>query len=205
LADHGRAQERSVFSLQQIITQGVAGTSMPGFTQLTDDDRWAIAYFASTLSYGDDARQAGAKLWVSRPELHAVVPTLAALSQTSETALAKTSHRIARPLIAYLRSAPGVLDASGADSLPVAKAKLKDSVAALQRGDVPQASRLALAAYLDGFEPVEPALAAKNKALFEDIERTMARSACRRPRRHRAGADHRTAPANLADRSGLGT
>ena len=174
LADHGRAQERSVFSLQQIITQGVAGTSMPGFTQLTDDDRWAIAYFASTLSYGDDARQAGAKLWASRPELHAVVPTLAALSQTSETALAKTvAPEIARPLIAYLRSAPGVLDASGADSLPVAKAKLKDSVAALQRGDVPQASRLALAAYLDGFEPVEPALAAKNKALFEDIERTM--------------------------------
>ena len=51
LADHERARERSVFALQQIITRGVAGTSMPGFVQLSDEDRWALAYFASTLSY----------------------------------------------------------------------------------------------------------------------------------------------------------
>ncbi|MFS9599223.1 c-type cytochrome, partial [Klebsiella variicola] len=66
LADHQRAQERSVFALQQIITRGVEGTSMPSFAQLTDDDRWALAYFASTLSYSDADRQAGAKLWASR-------------------------------------------------------------------------------------------------------------------------------------------
>ncbi|RYE72402.1 MAG: cytochrome c, partial [Oxalobacteraceae bacterium] len=40
-ADHTRARERSVFALQQIITRGVPGTSMPSFTKLTDDDRWA--------------------------------------------------------------------------------------------------------------------------------------------------------------------
>ncbi|WP_286758455.1 FTR1 family protein [Ralstonia sp. RL] len=174
LADHARARERSVFSLQQIITRGVDGTSMPGFAQLSDDDRWAIAYFASTLSYSDSDRQAGAKLWSSRSDLHSAVPTLAKLSQTSEEALAKTTGaETARSLIAYLRSAPDALTASSADSLTIAKEKLKESVAALDKGDTSSASQLALSAYLDGFEPVEPALAAKNHALFEDIEKTM--------------------------------
>lgn len=174
LADHDRARERSVFSLQQIITQGVKGTSMPSFAQLSEDERWAIAYFASTLSYSGEERQAGAKLWSSRPDLHAAVPTLAKLSQASEAALAQTVvGDAARPLIAYLRSTPDALNASGADSLPIAKGKLKDSVTAMDSGDMSAASRFALSAYLDGFEPVEPALAAKNKVLFEDIEKTM--------------------------------
>ena len=174
LADHQRAQERSVFALQQIITRGVEGTSMPSFAQLTDDDRWALAYFASTLSYSNADRQAGAKLWASRPELHSAVPTLAKLSQTPEALLAKTINPdAARQLTAYLRSTPDVLNASNADSLAIAKDKLKESVAAFDQGDKSTASRLALSAYLDGFEPVEPALAAKNQSLFQDIEKTM--------------------------------
>jgi len=174
LTDHQRARERSVFALQQIITRGVEGTSMPSFAQLTDDDRWALAYFASTLSYTDADRQAGAKLWASRSELHNVVPTFAKLSQTSEASLAKSiSPDAARQLTAYLRSAPDVLSASNADSLAIAKDKLKESVAAFDRGDKATASRLSLSAYLDGFEPVEPALAAKNEALFQDLEKTM--------------------------------
>lgn len=174
LADHERAQHRSVFSLQQIITRGVEGTSMPSFAQLSDDERWALAYFASTLSYTDADRQAGAKLWAARPDLHAAVPTLAQLSQTSEAALAKSiGAEDAKPLMAYLRTSPDALMAASADTLVVAKDKLKDSAAALDRGDTASASRLALSAYLDGFEPVEPALAAKNHALFEEIEKTM--------------------------------
>lgn len=105
LADHERARERSVFALQQIITRGVEGTSMPAFAQLSDEDRWALAYFAASLSYADADRQAGAKLWADQPALHAAVPTLAMLSQTSEAALAKTvGADAARQLTAYLRN-----------------------------------------------------------------------------------------------------
>lgn len=174
LADHERAQERSVFALQQIITQGVKGTSMRSFSELSDDERWNVAYFASTLSYTDHDRQAGARLWSSRPELRAAVPTLSKLSELSESALAKTMGvENARPMTAYLRSAPDTLDAQSAESLVIAKDKLKASVSALDKGDTPAALRLALSAYLDGFEPVEPALAAKNRPLFEDIEKNM--------------------------------
>lgn len=174
LAEHHRARERSIFSLQQIITHGVAGTAMASFSQLSDDDRWALAYFASTLSYSDKDREAGAALWASRQDLHTALPTIAALNQTSEAALAKTvGDEAARPVLAYLRSAPQTLAPSSTASLTIARTKLKESVAALDRGNVRAASQLALSAYLDGFEPVEPALAAKDSALFQDIEKTM--------------------------------
>lgn len=174
LADHARARERSVFSLQQIVTNGVQGTSMPSFAAISEDDRWAIAYFASTLSYTDRDRQAGAKLWAANPAMHSAVPTLAALTQSSEVALNKTvGAEAATPLLAYLRSTPEAVNASGADSLPIAITMLSQSLAALEKGDAVTASRLALSSYLDGFEPVEPALAAKDKALFAEIEKSM--------------------------------
>lgn len=174
LADHSRAQERSVFAIQQILTHGVDGTAMPSFARLSEQERWAVAYFASTLAYSDAERQTGAKLWMDNPSLRKAVPNLAALSSNSESALAKTvGGEVARPLTAYLRSAPETVQAAVTDTVPIAKSKLTESVAALDRADRPAASRLALSAYLDGFEPVEPALAAKDKPLFEEIEKSM--------------------------------
>lgn len=174
LADHSRARERSVFALQQIISHGVDGTAMPSFAQLSDDDRWAIAYFASTLSYTEDERHTGASLWTSSTALRATVPSLAKLSELTESKLAaEIGDANATAVLAYLRSAPATAAASSIDTLPLAKAKLKDSLAALMRGDTGAASRLALSAYLDGFEPIEPALAAKNKGLFEETETSM--------------------------------
>jgi high-affinity iron transporter len=173
-ADHTRARERSVFALQQIITRGVPGTSMPSFTKLTDDDRWALAYFVSTMSYTKADRDAGAKLWAKQPALHAAVPTLGALGQSSEAGLAKhLGDDTARSLLSFLRNSPELVTASSADSLALAKAHLKQSVTALSAGNRTEASRLALSAYLDGFEPVEPALAAKNAELFHEVENLM--------------------------------
>nr|WP_315249596.1 cytochrome c/FTR1 family iron permease [uncultured Duganella sp.] len=174
LADHDRARQRSVFGLQQIISQGVAGTAMPSFSQLSDEDRWALAVFASSLSYSDKDRDAGAALWASQPEMHAAVPNLARLSELTETRLAATvGDKNAGPLLAFLRSNPAAVGAASTDTLPLARTRLKESLADLLRGDRAGASRLALSAYLDGFEPVEPALAAKNKPLFEKIETLM--------------------------------
>lgn len=174
LSDHERAQERSVFALQQIVSHGVAGTSMPAFGQLSDDDRWAIVYFASTLSYIDKDREVGAKLWASDKTLHDAVPNLSVLTQATETSLSKQiTLEKSRPLLAFLRSQPELVNASSTDSLALAKNKLAESIKTLEQGDASGASRLALSAYLDGFEIAEPALAAKNKALFHDIEKSM--------------------------------
>lgn len=172
--DRERARERSVFSLHQSITRGVEGTAMPAFTALSDDDRWALAFYISTMAFAKNEQQAGKGLWESDQSLRAALPDLDALTQTSESSLQNTMPpQTAGAVLAYLRANPATLAATGGNSLTLAKTRLRESLAALEKGDAPGATRLALSAYLDGFEPVEPALAIKDKTLFGQIEKTM--------------------------------
>jgi high-affinity iron transporter len=72
-----------------------------------------------------------------------------------------------------LRANPSALNISSSKGTAIAKAKLSESVTALLADDRAGATKLALSAYLDGFEPVEPALATRNRPLFEKIEAAM--------------------------------
>ncbi|MFL6728911.1 MAG: FTR1 family protein, partial [Sphingomicrobium sp.] len=58
-------------------------------------------------------------------------------------------------------------------TLDVARKQLNASLAAYRAGDRDEAKRLALAAYLDGFEPVEPILGARNPSLLAKVEQRM--------------------------------
>lgn len=173
-SDRERARERSIFALHQTITRGVEGTAMPAFSKLSDDDRWALAFYVSTMAYAPEEQQAGATLWRADKSLQSVVPTLAVLTQLSESALGKAiSAQQAGAVLAYLRNEPEVVSRSGGSNVVLSKTRLRESVAALEKGDQAGAVRLALSAYLDGFEPIEPALAIRNKALFTEIEQAM--------------------------------
>lgn len=114
--DAQRAAKRSPFALYQVITQGLSGTSMAGYPQLSDADRWALAYHVG-----------------------------------------------------------GLASPSNASGLALARSLLNDSLSAYRAGDNARARRLALAAYLDGVEPVEPMLASRNRPLLQSLESAMAR------------------------------
>jgi high-affinity iron transporter len=77
-------------------------------------------------------------------------------------------------LLAFLRSNPDEAAAS-ASPLQLARQRLAQSLAAYRSGDRDRAKSLALSAYLDGFEPVEPALSARDGALMSRVERAMAK------------------------------
>ena len=172
--DRDRARERSIFSLHQSITRGVEGTSMPAFPQLSEEERWALSFFVSAMAFGPHERDAGGQRWAGDKELQARVPNLDALTQLSESSLARTvAAADAAIVLAYLRSNPQALAASTKGGLALSKARLQESLAALESGDSAQASRLALSAYLDGFEPMEPALAIRNRKLLGEIEQAM--------------------------------
>lgn len=172
--DHDRARERSVLSLYQTTSRGVDGTAMPSFATLSEEDRWALAFYVSTLGYSDADRKLGAELWSNDKTVQGAVANIGDLTQLSEAMLARrVAPDRARAVMAYLRSNPEVASASISAGLALAKSRLQESLAILEKGDRAAASRLAISAYLDGFEPVEPALQAKNKALFIDIEQTM--------------------------------
>lgn len=172
-ADRARASQRSPFALYQVINQGLEGTAMQSFAQLPDADKWALAFHASRFAYPDALAQQGKAIWESDKSIRNSVPDLNALSSMSESQLAKQiGPERAGPVIAYLRAHPDVLVAN-TSTLSIARSKLNESLAAYRAGNHEEAKRLALAAYLDGFEPVEPILSARNASLLAKVEREM--------------------------------
>lgn len=177
--DHDRARQRTPLALFQVISQGVSGTAMPSFAQLPDADRWSLAFYVGGLSYDEPARDAGRQAWASANARNAV-GSLEALAQSSEAQLStRVGEDAARAITAYLRAHPDVpaqTAAAGQDAHPLALARqrLGEAVAAYGRGDAREAQRLALSAYLDGVEPVEPTLAARDPARLREIEAAMA-------------------------------
>jgi high-affinity iron transporter len=174
LAQRERAAGRSPFALYQIISNGVEGTAMASFGALPEADRWALAFFSGSLPYSEADQAAGARLWQSGSPARQAITSMSALTLTSEQALAQQLGPVAaRSVIAYLRTNPAQVEAGSAQRTAVAQAKLRESVVAVRAGDRAAATRLALSAYLDGFEPIEPALAARDRVLFEKIEAGM--------------------------------
>lgn len=173
-SDHDRAQSRSVMALYQVISQGVSGTSMVSFAALPEDDRWALAFYIGNLSHDDASRAQGEKLWASDANLKSYFPDLTAVTTLTESAAAeKMPKDTARALIAYLRAHPEAVENGKPHGLDLARLRLSESLQVLRSGDRETATKLALSAYLDGFEPIEPTVGARNKPLITAVENAM--------------------------------
>ena len=72
-------------------------------------------------------------------------------------------------LLAFLRAHPEALR-TGDLPLDLAASKLAHSLEAFRAGERERALDLAISSYLDGFEPVEPALSVVDAALRKNIE-----------------------------------
>ncbi|CAN5388691.1 cytochrome c/FTR1 family iron permease [soil metagenome] len=175
-SDHTRARERSPFALYQVIQQGLDGTAMASFSDLPEADRWALAYYVNGLSFTEADRRKGETIWKSDAAVQRALPNLQALTAMSEAQLAAVvGADKARPVLAYLRANPGALtERAAGGTLAIAREKIAAAVEAYRMGGKQRANDLALAAYLDGFEPLEPVLSARDGALMRRIEQGMA-------------------------------
>jgi len=145
---------------------------MRSFSELPSQDRWNLAFYASRFAFTDSDE--GEQLWKTDPALRDRIPNLAALAGLTPTALGgQIGQDKADAVLAYLRAHPEALAASKAGSLTLAHNKLQASIRAYEAGDREGAKKLALSAYLDGFEPVEPALASRDATLMARIEAEM--------------------------------
>ena len=191
--DAERARQRSIFALYQAITQGIDGTSMPSFDSLPANDRWALAFYAGHFAFPDGAASEGERLWTTDSTLHDLLPDLKSLTGTTPASLAaRLGQDNADAVMAYLRRHPEAVVRRQASPLALVRERLGQSLKAYQAGDRHGARELALSAYLDGFEPLEPALATRNGNLMEQIEGKMGeyRAAVERGDEARALADH---------------
>lgn len=172
--DKERARERSIFALYQVLSQGIEGTAMPSFAALAEADRWALAFYLGQFAHDKSDVVSGEKVWRDNPEVRAQLTGLDVLSRTAEADLAKTvGEKPARLAMAYLQAHPEAVVESRALSFEVARQKLAQSLEAARSGDVGRAKDLALSSYLDGVEPIEPTLAARDRDLLARIETAM--------------------------------
>jgi len=169
-----RARLRSTFALYQVIGQGLDGTAMPGFTSLSATERWDLAFYVGRFAYPAARIGEGERTWATDPSIRNRVPDMAALAGMASATLATDlGEDRATAVTAYLRAHPEAVSVASQGSLAVAKAKLAESLIAYQAGSSKRAADLALAAYLDGFEPLEPVLATRDGALMRRIELSM--------------------------------
>ena len=170
--DQTRADQRSPLSLYEVVSQGVPGTPMTAYAQLSEADRWALAYYTGSLAYSREAA-AGAAHWQEDSSVRAVISDLSELSRARAAQLAPTlGLDRGRALLGYLRAHPEAVQQS-LQGIALARARLDASLAAYRSGAKTDAVRLALSAYLDGVEPVEPQLNARDSALRAQLETAM--------------------------------
>jgi high-affinity iron transporter len=176
--DRARARERSAFAFYQVIDQGLEGTAMMSFAQLPDADRWALAFHAGRFAYPQALADAGRRIWEQDAALRARIPDLAALAALTPAALAaEIGEERAVAVTAFLRGNPAAVTSApeGAGGLlELARNLLRRSLEAYRGGNRAEAQQLALNAYLEGFEPVESLLGARDGALVIEVEEAMA-------------------------------
>ena len=173
-ADRARADKRSPFALYQVVDQGLEGTAMASYASLPSEQKWALAFYASRFAYPNSLEAAGKQIWEGDPQLRSRISNLDDLAGLTQAALAKQiGDDKASAVLAYLRAHPDAVTSTGASALTVARQKLQQSLSAYEAGDRDKAKDLALAAYLDGFEPVEGILTARDGSIVSRVETAM--------------------------------
>ena len=170
--DAARMGQRSVYGLYNTISLGIAGTGMAGYPQLSDDERWALGFFVSNLRTPAERLELGRKLWEKR-DFQGAVPNLLALTTLTTNEVVIKHGENARAVFAYLRAEPQALMATRRVTLIFATEQLDHALARYRAGDLAGAQRFAIAAYLEGFEPMEIGLDNLDPQLRLDIEREM--------------------------------
>jgi len=167
--DPVRQGSQSLAMLYNTISYGVSGTAMSGFGTLSEQDRWALAFYVGSLRYDDATRHAGEAAWRDGCCREQFMD----LSAVAGAVPDQVGGLPAGEVLAYLRSAPQALGNSRGESLALARQLLAQSLTSYRAGDGAGAYRQALAAYLDGFEPLEQALQAVDPALKLEVEKRM--------------------------------
>ncbi|AAZ96676.1 cytochrome c, class I [Thiobacillus denitrificans ATCC 25259] len=170
--DAARMRQRSVYGLFSTISLGVSGTAMGGFDQLSEAERWALAFYVSSLGTPAEVAQQGAARFAAGGS-DLPFANLKTLVMTTENEVRARDGDAAAAVFAWLRQNPVEAKATAEPPLAFAGRHVDESLAAYRSGDVALAQRLAVTGYLEGFELVEASLDASDRALRQEIETQM--------------------------------
>ena len=169
--DDTRMRQRSLYGLYNTISLGVQGTPMRAFRELSEGDRWALAFFAAGLRTDLNVLAKGEALW-QQGEGKAAFHSLRALVTTAPVQQGPAGSTLDH-IRAYLTQQPQALQVTAHAPLAFAHSKIEKTAQAYANGNREEARRLAIAAYLEGFELIESALSRVDAPLRTETEREM--------------------------------
>ncbi len=168
--DAARYSQRTLYGLYNTITQGVPDTSMSSYHELSAHQRWSLAFYVGQFA-------------VSEPELIGVpaqtssgrqkaLMDIAKLTVTTPAEAIEAYGPEGGVLMAQLRRNPAPLF-SKQSPLQFSRHHLDDVAKAYAAHHQKEAYKLAVEAYLEGFELVEQGLNAVDSELRIEIEQAM--------------------------------
>ena len=169
--DVERYKQRTLYGLHSTITQGVNDTSMQAYEQLSDEDRWSLAFYVGSLAAADNVSAES----IDIEKLKANESPLLNLSKLTITTPDQAEDLYGEEgaaVMAYLRQHPEVFYNSESN-LAFARQKLGEALQAYKSDEHKKAYQYAVEAYLEGFELVEQNINAFDKSLRLEIEVAM--------------------------------
>ena len=142
---------------------------MRPFDELSDEQRWALAFLEGRWAFSAEEVQRGRALWQAGNHL---LDLEQLVNLTPDEARARWGDD-GLALMAYLRHHPEVFADDTATTLEHARRLLAESLQHYRAGDRDAAYRAAVSAYLEGFELVEPGLRATQPQRVIRIESLM--------------------------------
>jgi high-affinity iron transporter len=170
--DLAHMNQINVYTLYSTITLGINGTGMNAYPQLSDEQRWALAFYVSTLRESKAHLDRGHTLWEQR-NFRGPAPDLTSLTNLNCNEIVNQYGEPTKAVFAYLRASPSALNNETRKTALSIKTQLNQALEHYLNNNINAAERLALSAYFEGFEPMEASLNNFNPELRQDIEQEM--------------------------------
>ncbi len=168
----------SPFQAYNTIRLGVDGTSMIAYDMLSDAEVWEVAFYVKSLAHRLPTDSPVSRAAAERQDVSAWPVSLEHVAMLDDMALAAhlatadtlTEGSAVEAVSALRTHHPTMASGTGLD---LASRRLDQALAAYRAGNPGEARQHALAAYLEGIEPVEPAIGARDRTLLIELESRM--------------------------------
>lgn len=160
--DAERRPTLSPYRVYNALTLGVPGTAMPGFEALSSAERWDLAFYVLRLGYENE------------PERGPVSLTLADLSVRSNEDVLASLNALGHPVpaqgLVFARREAPFSEAPLGLGIDQTRAMVRRAASLGVSGRTEEADRVILDAYLQGFEPLEAQISARDPNRTRSVE-----------------------------------
>jgi high-affinity iron transporter len=181
--DIDKMKKMTPFQSFNTIRLGVPGTAMTAFPSYSDQDTWSLAFYILSLRYqplngSADLTKAFGKVegWML-PETEELLIDVATSSDSNledkKGLLSYTAHSPEEKNIQLAALRLHSSSDTSQASLDLARLNIQGSMSDYRSGQFPSATKKALAAYVEGVEPIEPRLKANDPQAVLELEQLM--------------------------------